>query len=312
MTKEYKCECGKILYSPQSFNGHKSNCKVHLQATGRWEARQLSRQQSLPKISASVHNYRAAQQNDKLQMWLLTNPTCETCGNLMTTKYGSGRFCSRACANTRNHSAATKEKMRISGKLSSPEGQAKLRNIREAEYLQSPNFCKVCDKLLSYDLKDRITCSDDCYSKLRADIRATTMEEQGVHSGFNTTFLKSSFKYGFYKGIKCDSGWELAFLLYHLAKRSNITRSTEYFIYQFDGATRRYYPDFVVDGIYYEIKGYKDDKFFEKVAQFPEDKQLVVIDSTSIKPYIDFAEETYGEDFYTLYDADRPNWMQIS
>ena len=82
-------------------------------------------------------------------------------------------------------------------------------------------------------------------------------------------------------------------------------------MYQFEGLQRRYYPDFIVDDIYYEIKGYKDDKFFEKVAQFPTDKTLKVIDSDSIKFYIEFAEKTYGEDFYALYDVDRPNWMQI-
>ena len=311
MTKEYKCECGKILYSPQSFNGHKSNCKTHLQAVGRWEARQLSRQQSFPKISESVHNYCVAQQDNKLRAWLITNPTCETCGVTMTTKYGSGRFCSKACANTRKHSAETVEKIRASSIQASPSWQAKIRNIREAEYLQNPNFCVVCEKLLPYDLKDRVTCCDECYRQLRAEIRVTTMEAQGVHSGFNTTFLKSSFRYGFYKGIKCDSGWELAFLLYHITKGNNIIRNTDYFTYQFDGISRRYYPDFIVDGIYYEIKGYKDDKFFEKVSQFPEDKQLEVIDRVGIKPYIEFAEKTYGEDFYTLYDIDRPNWMQI-
>lgn len=25
----YKCECGKEFDNPQSFNGHKSHCKIH-------------------------------------------------------------------------------------------------------------------------------------------------------------------------------------------------------------------------------------------------------------------------------------------
>ena len=39
---------------------------------------------------------------------------CERCGKLVedADKFGSGRFCSRACANTRNHSAETKERIR--------------------------------------------------------------------------------------------------------------------------------------------------------------------------------------------------------
>ena len=38
--------------------------------------------------------------------------TCEKCGKITEEKFGSGRFCSRACANTRTHSAETKERIR--------------------------------------------------------------------------------------------------------------------------------------------------------------------------------------------------------
>lgn len=37
---------------------------------------------------------------------------CEKCGKVTEEKFGSGRFCSRACANTRVHSAETKERIR--------------------------------------------------------------------------------------------------------------------------------------------------------------------------------------------------------
>ena len=30
----FKCECGKEFTNPQSFNGHKSNCRIHLEAKG--------------------------------------------------------------------------------------------------------------------------------------------------------------------------------------------------------------------------------------------------------------------------------------
>ena len=41
-------------------------------------------------------------------------PICERCGKPITEKFGSGRFCSRSCANTRQHSSETKEKIRRS------------------------------------------------------------------------------------------------------------------------------------------------------------------------------------------------------
>jgi hypothetical protein len=40
--------------------------------------------------------------------------TCEKCGKIVEERFGSGRFCSRACANTRIHSAETKERIRQS------------------------------------------------------------------------------------------------------------------------------------------------------------------------------------------------------
>lgn len=40
--------------------------------------------------------------------------TCEKCGKITEERFGSGRFCSRACANTRTHSAETKERIRQS------------------------------------------------------------------------------------------------------------------------------------------------------------------------------------------------------
>ena len=36
---------------------------------------------------------------------------CEKCGKLVTTNFGSGRFCSRSCANDRAHSEETKQKL---------------------------------------------------------------------------------------------------------------------------------------------------------------------------------------------------------
>ena len=38
--------------------------------------------------------------------------TCEKCDKEVTTKYGSGRFCSRYCANSRNFSDEAKQKKR--------------------------------------------------------------------------------------------------------------------------------------------------------------------------------------------------------
>lgn len=43
----------------------------------------------------------------------MDNIICETCHKTCLSKFGSGRFCSRSCANTRTHSEETKKKLSL-------------------------------------------------------------------------------------------------------------------------------------------------------------------------------------------------------
>ena len=58
---------------------------------------------------------------------------CEKCNTLVTSKYGSGRFCSRACANSRVHSDETKQKIR--------------KTLTKHTEI---TFCRLCGKQLGY------------------------------------------------------------------------------------------------------------------------------------------------------------------
>lgn len=62
-------------------------------------------------------------------------------------------------------------------------------------------------------------------------------------------------KSGKYKGIHCDSMWELAYLIYCLDHNINIKRNTEWFSYIDNNKKRAYNPDFIVNGELIEIKG---------------------------------------------------------
>lgn len=101
-------------------------------------------------------------------------------------------------------------------------------------------------------------------------------------------------KKGWYKGIFCDSSWELAFVIYHMDNNINIQRNTNYRTYIFENATLKYYPDFIIDGKLFEIKGYVTAKVIAKHSQHPD---VVVIDKVGIKPYIDYTISKYGKDF---------------
>ena len=110
-------------------------------------------------------------------------------------------------------------------------------------------------------------------------------------------------KSGKYKGIWCDSSWELAFLLYHLDKDLKIKRNGRGFSYTYYKKKHKYFPDFVVDGDYVEIKGRMDRKSASKIRQFP--CALRIVGPAEIQKYLEYAIETYGKDFTNLYSKKR-------
>lgn len=110
--KKYICECGKEFTTPNSFNGHKSSCKIHLAAVGKPLAQSnLYNPEVQAKAHATLAKHAAERRESALAAWVAKKPICECCGKVMTEKYGSGRFCSRSCANARTHSEETRKKL---------------------------------------------------------------------------------------------------------------------------------------------------------------------------------------------------------
>lgn len=107
-------------------------------------------------------------------------------------------------------------------------------------------------------------------------------------------------KKGTYKGYYCDSSWELAYVIYNLDHNIKFERNEELFPYEFNGEQHKYKPDFIENGIYVEIKGYFTEQVKAKEKAFP--FQLKYIDKNTIKPYLEYVEQTYGMDFIRLYE----------
>lgn len=110
---------------------------------------------------------------------------------------------------------------------------------------------------------------------------------------------------GWYKGFYCRSTWELAWIVYQLEHGVKVRKCEEHFPYCIDGKWHSYYPDFMIDDIYYEIKGYRDVRVQEKIDQFPENKRLILIEGKKeIRPYLDYAISMYGNEFWkNLYES---------
>lgn len=105
---------------------------------------------------------------------------------------------------------------------------------------------------------------------------------------------------GWYKGYWCDSSWELAFVIYNLDHNIIFERNNKFFEYIFKGKTSKYYPDFIIDGKYIEIKGYESERAKAKIQQFPE--EITLLKWEEMQLYFKYVIETYGDDFIRLYD----------
>lgn len=79
---------------------------------------------------------------------------CERCGKEHDGSFGTGRFCSRSCANTRVHSKETKEKTSKTLKnRSSSKYEGKASNIRE--------YNKILKEERIKSFLDSVKSSDD-------------------------------------------------------------------------------------------------------------------------------------------------------
>lgn len=105
-------------------------------------------------------------------------------------------------------------------------------------------------------------------------------------------------KKGRYKGIFCDSSWELAFVVWCKDNNLDIKRCKEKRKYVFDGVEKIYYPDFIVGDIVFEIKGYVTK---ESEAKSIYNQDIVVISNPHIYYFIDYVVEKYGKDYLILY-----------
>ena len=123
MKNKYICICGKEFKSQNSLSAHKANCKeYYLQQDGNLN-NYYNKLNNLKKNSNNRNAIKSRQEKlkqqkeEKLNKWLQEKHKCEHCGKIMTEYYGSGRFCSQSCANSRKHSIDTKQKISNSRSL---------------------------------------------------------------------------------------------------------------------------------------------------------------------------------------------------
>lgn len=299
--KKFKCYfCDREFETQQGFVSHMKNC---------------------------IHNpFKSLSHNEKNYTFV-----CSKCGKIFTKKISEYSYelmkfrnklpmcCSRSCANSHKFSYETKKKISIGvkefnnkypyfdilivrGIIKSLEDYKKLTQEDIKILLNISNkicTCKYCGKEFSYKKGEsfsKIYCSLECKHKYLSE--HTGGYRKGAGFGKN----------GWYKGIYCDSSWELAFVLYHKDKKLKIERCKEYRKYLFNGIEHIYNPDFLTDNGVIEIKGYKTEQWAAKEKQNPDVKVLY---KDEIQFYLDYAVQNYGSDFLKLYDNSGKKDIQL-
>lgn len=188
---------------------------------------------------------------------------CERCKKEHDGSYGSGRFCSLHCANKRNLSQESKEK------------------IRNA-------------------LKGQKIGKASTFEKEEERKRKISENRNGKMGGYRQGSGRG--KQGRYNGYWCDSSWELAFVIYNLEHNINFKRNTRKFEYEFQGEKHKYIPDFIMeDGTYIEVKGYETEQTLAKYKAFP--NTIQILKWKELKHMIQYVEDKYGKDFIKLYNG---------
>jgi hypothetical protein len=189
------------------------------------------------------------------------------------------------------------------GKLCKHKNSLAQHELRCKENPERKSFNCLADYIIVETDEAKQLRYGNCHNTLRARIAT------GEVCYDNT--VRSKYKFGTYAGYHCDSSWELAFVLYNLDHGVAFTRNTSCFPYEYDGVIHNYYPDFIIDNVYYEIKSYVDDRVRSKCRGFPSDKTLIILDQDKMQKYLSYCENKYGKNFAELYDRSSPSWMDL-
>ena len=235
---------------------------------------------------------------------------CEKCGISYEIKYGSGRFCSKQCA--RSFSSYLKrfeinEKLSLIMKSKLKKGE-KIGSVKINPNRYVTFFCDICGKSylsnISKGNKRIKTCSNECSKKLR--IKSYNQNLNKNVGGYRQGSGRG--KSGWYENYWCDSSYELAFVIYNIEHNILFERNKEGFEYYWNSKKHLYYPDFIINGEYIEIKGRETKQDIVKYTSI--DKPLKILKRKNINHVFNYVIEKYGKDFIKLYTNNPHNELK--
>ncbi len=239
---------------------------------------------------------------------------------------GKCRFCGRDCKNQnslRQHETRCKKNPnRKTGNHGWRKGDLEY-EIWLKKFRSSPNpanvhiegNCQYCGKIwyttvsglkshekfcLQNPNKKVIEVSEEIRKKISNKLKGKT-------GGYKLTQNSTRTHRGYYKGIYCMSSWELAWVYTQIKNGKNVQQCREQFEYEMNGEKHMYTPDFIIDGVYYEIKNWHRPDTDFKVRDFPKDKKLILIEGKEAnKVFYGPLEKEFGRKFWEVLYEDQP------
>ena len=222
---------------------------------------------------------------------------CEVCGNEYTIKISKRamllndyrKTCSCKCAH----------KLSVMNTDNIQKGNKISKTLKEKFIDKKIKICKQCGKEFnSLERGKSSFCSDRCaeiHKSKELSISSINNKCGGYKEGVNY----KKYKQGWYKGIFCNSSFELIFVLYCLSHNIKVSRCNKVLKYTYKNKEFNYYPDFEINNKIYEIKGYMNEKAKAKHEQYPE---IIIIDKNTIKEYKKYVIKTYGKNYINLLE----------
>lgn len=330
-----KCEvCGKEhdgSYGSGRFCSRSCGCKYSA----------ISRsKECLEQIKKSIQKSKSSLKENNKKEYESTPKVCKNCGKTYYknwSKWVKSEFCCKECSRSYstkikreeiNKKVSDKLKGRLVGnalntkvlkltKSKSPHrvklSKSKSPQWRYAhelmdEYIKNPNKCEFCGKVLPFERRYRKTCSRKCQDelwKIWYNSNKTMMAEKGFCGGYRKGAARG--KSGYYKGIWCDSTYELVYLIYNLDTGNDIKRNTVKFPYNHNGENHEYTPDFRVNGELVEIKNFWTEVVQVKLECVPE--KITILYYEDLEEMMQYVDEKYGtwhkkkkNNYEVLYD----------
>ena len=203
--------------------------------------------------------------------------TCNKCKTEFEPIKGLVSYCSLTCRNSRNFSEEAKLKKSIANKGNKPWNAGYYWGTITSK-------CLYCSNDISHHVSTPKKYHAECWKKCAGGLR------KGSGIG----------KQGWYKGVWCDSSYELAWVIYQLDHDIPFSRNTISYEYEFNNKTYQYYPDFIQDNRVIEIKGFVNEQTLAKIKSVP---NLVVLMRSDLNKEFDYVNATYGKDFIKMYNG---------